>query len=118
MERWRSAACGKALRPRSQVPDQMHRSESDCRRGGRRWQRAKRQSDADYRKNQARARRAWVQGHRDHWRAYRRTHRERRAARFAKMDASKALSHISSGTYRLLRRVPQSLQRCTRGSWK
>ena len=82
-------------------------------------QRAKRQSDADYRENQARAQRAWVQRHRDYWRAYRRTHpqyresnrlaarqrrRERRrgAAQFAKMDASTAFSHVPSGTYRLV----------------
>ena len=69
----------------------------------RRWQRAKRQSDADYRENQARAQRAWAQGHRDYWREYRRTHpqycesnrlaarqrqrKRRQVAQFAKMDA-------------------------------
>jgi hypothetical protein len=85
----------------------------------RRWQRAKRQSDADYRENQARAQRAWVQGHRDYWREYRRTHpqycesnrvatrqrqreRRRRAAQFAKMDASRAVLRVPSGTYRLV----------------
>ena len=80
----------------------------------RRWQRAKRQSDADYRENQARAQRAWVQGHRDYWREYRRTHpqycesnrlaarRRRRAARVAKMDASRTVSRVPSGTYRLV----------------
>jgi hypothetical protein len=88
------------------------------------WQRAKRQSDADYRDNQARAQRAWAQGHRDYWREYRRKHpeycesnrraarqrqRHRRqgAARFAKMDASRALSRVPSGTYRL---VPASAE--------
>jgi hypothetical protein len=118
MERRRCVACGEAFLPRSQVPDQMYCSESDCQRARRRrWQRAKRQSDADYRENQARAQRAWVRDHRDYWRAYRCTHpqysesnriaarerqRERRAAQFAKMDASKALSPIPSGTYRLV----------------
>jgi hypothetical protein len=80
----------------------------------RRWQRAKRQSDADYRENQARAQRAWAQGHRDYWREYRRTHPQycesnrlaarlrRRAARVAKMDASRAVSRVPSGTYRLV----------------
>jgi hypothetical protein len=93
----------------------MYCSASACQRARRRrWQRAKRQSDADYRENQARAQRAWVQGHRDYWREYRRTHpqysesnrlaarRRRRAARVAKMDASRAISRVPSGTYRLV----------------
>lgn len=120
MERRRCAACGEAFRPRSQVPDQMYCSASACQRTRRRrWQQAKRQSDADYRENQARAQRAWVQGHRDYWREYRRTHpqycesnrlaarqrqreRRRRARQFAKMDASRVLSRVPSGTYRLV----------------
>ena len=114
MERRRCAACGAAFRPRSQVAAQMYCSAPDCQRARRRrWQRAKRRSDADYRENQARAQRAWVQGHRDYWREYRRTHpqysesnrvaarQRRRAARFAKMDASTAESRLPSGTYRL-----------------
>jgi hypothetical protein len=115
MERRRCAGCGGAFRPRSQVPDQKYCSASACQRARRRrWQRAKRQSDADYRENQARAQRAWVEGHRDYWREYRRTHpqycesnrlaarRRRRAARVAKMDASRAVSRVPSGTYRLV----------------
>jgi hypothetical protein len=120
MERRRCAACGEAFRPRSQVPNQKYCSELTCQRARRRrWQQAKRQSDADYRENQARAQRAWVQGHRDYWREYRRTHpqycesnrvaarqrqreRRRRAAQFAKMDASRAVSRVPSGTYRLV----------------
>ena len=97
----------------------MYCSASACQRARRRrWQRAKRQSDADYRENQARAQRAWVQGHRDYWREYRRRHPQycesnrlaarqrqrerRRAAQFAKMDASRAVSRVPSGTYRLV----------------
>ena len=104
MERRRCAACGEAFRPRSQVPNQKYCSELTCQRARRRrWQQAKRQSDADYRENQARAQRAWAQGHRDYWREYRRTHpqycesnrlaarqrqrKRRRVAQFAKMDA-------------------------------
>jgi hypothetical protein len=121
MERRRCAACGGAFRPRSQVPAQKYCSKSACQRARRRrWQRAKRQSDADYRENQARAQRAWAQGHRDYWREYRRTHpqycesnrlaarqrqrkrRRRRVAQFAKMDASRAVSRVPSGTYRLV----------------
>lgn len=120
MERRRCACCGEAFRPRAQVPDQIYCSATACQRARRRrWQQAKRQSDADYRENQARAQRAWVRGHPDYWREYRRTHpqysesnrsaarqrqreRRRRAAQFAKMDASRALSQVPSGTYRLV----------------
>jgi hypothetical protein len=123
MEIRRCAACGQAFRPRSQVPQQRYCRAAACQRERRRrWQRAKRESDADYRENQARAQRAWAQNHRDYWRAYRRTHpqyresnrnaarqrqRDRRqraavAAEFAKMDASTADSPVPSGTYRLV----------------
>ena len=125
MERRRCAACGEAFRPRSQVPHQMYCSAAACQRARRRrWQRAKRQSDADYRENQARAQRAWAQRHRGYLAEYRRTHPEycesnrnaarqrqrgqrRRAARFAKMDASMPLSRVPSGTYRI---VPASVE--------
>jgi hypothetical protein len=120
MEKRRCAGCGEAFRPRPQVPHQLYCSAADCQRARRRcWQQGKRQSDADYRENQARAQRAWARGHRDYWREYRRTHpeycesnrqaarqrqRDRRqgAARFAKMDASTPLSRVPSGTYRLV----------------
>ena len=119
MERRRCVGCGVAFRPRSQVPHQMYCGAAACQRvRRRRWQQAKRQSDADYRENQARAQRVWVQGHRDYWREYRRTHpeycernrkaarererdRRQRAAQFAKMDASRSFSRVRSGTYRI-----------------
>ena len=73
----------------------------------RRWQRAKRRDDADYRDNQARAQRGWSQENSAYWRAYRSGHpnyaeenrerskqrqRDRRQrstgeSRFAKMDS-------------------------------
>ena len=122
MESRRCAACGQAFRPRSRVPQQRYCGAAACRRDRRRrWQRAKRESDADYRENQARAQRAWAQNHRDYWRAYRLTHpqycesnrkaarqrqRDRRraavAAALAKMDASTAGTPVPSGTYRLV----------------
>ena len=124
MERRRCAACGEAFRPRSQVPQQSYCSALACQRARRRrWQQAKRHSDADYRENQARAQRVWAQGHRGYWREYRRTHPQycesnreaarqrqrhrRQAARFAKMDASIPLSPVPSGTYRI---VPAALE--------
>jgi len=114
MEGRRCAACSKVFRPRSQVPEQMYCREAPCQRERRRrWQRAKRHSDADYRENQAHAQHAWAEGHPEYWREYRRTHpeyaqinrvaaRRRQAERFAKMDASKAVSPVPSGTYRLV----------------
>jgi len=125
MEERRCAGCGEAFRPRPQVPDQEYCGKKECRRVRRRhWQRAKRQDDADYRDNQARAQRAWARENSAYWRAYRSGHHEyaqaererakqrqrdcrRRAAggdAFAKMDSSKPLSTVPSGTYLL---VPQ-----------
>ena len=75
----------------------------------RRWQQSKRQGDEDYRANQARAQRAWADGHRDYWREWRAAHpdyaernrleqrrrdRGRHASRLAKMDASTAVPPI------------------------
>jgi hypothetical protein len=121
MERRRCASCGQLFRPRPQVPQQSYCSTASCQRARkRRWQKAKRQNDADYRDNQARIQRAWSQAHREYWREYRSQHpeyceRNRAAARqrqrdrrwckpgtFAKMDASIPRSPIPSGTYRLL----------------
>jgi len=125
MEGRRCAGCGKAFRPRLQVPDQEYCGKEECRRARRRrWQRAKRQDDADYRDNQAHAQRAWARENSAYWRVYRsenpeyaRADRERAKQRqrdcrrraagggvFAKMDSSKALSAVPSGTYLL---VPQ-----------
>jgi hypothetical protein len=122
MESRRCAACGQAFRPRSQVPHQSYCSAAACQRARRqRWRNAKRESDADYRANQARAQRAWARGHREYWREYRRTHpeygesnrkaarewqrdrRQRAAGTFANTDVSKPLLPISTGTYRLVR---------------
>jgi hypothetical protein len=120
MEKRRCAACGQAFWPRPQVPQQKYCGAEACRRiRRRRWQKAKLESDADYRENQARAQRVWAQGHRDYWRAYRSRHpqycvdnrkrarwrqreRRRRAAKFAKMESSRAVSPVPSGTYLLV----------------
>jgi hypothetical protein len=125
MEERRCAACGKAFRPCPRVRDQKYCGEADCRRcRRRRWQHAKRQDDADYRDNQARAQRAWSGENSAYWRAYRSRHpeyveenrkrakqrkrdrRERAAGknRFVKMDSIGAFSSVPSGTYLL---VPQ-----------
>jgi hypothetical protein len=120
MEERRCAACGKAFRPCPRVRDQKYCGRADCRRCRRRlWQRAKRQDDADYRDNQCRAQRGWLEKNCTYWGAYRsghpdytRANREkqrqrdcrRRATDLAKMDSIGSFSSVTSGTYLL---VPQ-----------
>jgi predicted nucleic acid-binding Zn ribbon protein len=66
------ACCGKPFEPRPQVPDQAYCSEPDCQRTRKRqWQRAKIQSDPDYRINQRAAQLAWSQRNQNYWRTYR-----------------------------------------------
>ncbi len=123
MQERRCAACGEAFRPCPRVRDQEYCGKEECRRARRRrWQRAKRQQDADYRDNQARAQRAWSGENSSYWRGYRSGHpqyeqanrertkqrqRERRRCaaekkKFAKMDSISPISPVPSGTYRLV----------------
>ena len=125
----RCAACGEAFRPCPRVGDQKYCGKEECRRTRRRrWQRAKRQADADYRDNQARAQRAWAGQNSAYWRAYRKGHseyaqadrerakqqqRDRRrrtagASAFAKMDSIGVFSSVPPGTYLL---VPQDQEK-------
>jgi hypothetical protein len=110
-------ACGRAFRPRPQVPRQRYCAQAACQRERRRrWQQAKRRSDADYRDNQRRAQQAWRERHPEYWREYRRRHpsyeqcnrkqQQRRDGKrgqrdLAKMDASTPVLPVPSGTYRL-----------------
>jgi hypothetical protein len=123
MEERRCAACGKAYRPCPRVRDQRYCGDAECRLcRRRRWQRAKRHDDADYRDNQGRAQRTWARENSAYWQAYRSGHphyaqanrekqrrrdRRRRAAKasgLAKMDSIGAFRSVQSGTYLL---VPQ-----------
>jgi len=129
MEGRRCAACGGVFRPCPRVPDQKYCGKEECRRSRRRrWQRAKRESDVDYRDNQVRAQRAWSEENSAYWRAYRSEHpeyaeqnrkqskqrkrdRRRRATGeggFAKMDSIAGFSSVPSGTYLL---VPQGKEK-------
>jgi hypothetical protein len=125
MEERRCAGCGKAFSPRRQVPDQDYCGKVECRRARRRrWQRAKRQNDADYRDNQVRVQRGWAGENSGYWQIYRSGHpdyarsnrekqrqrdRRRRAVNLAKMDSSKPLSTVPSGTYVLVPRGEENL---------
>ena len=66
------ACCGQPFEPRPQVPGQAYCSSPGCQRARKRqWQRAKLQSDSDYRINQRAAQQAWSQRNPDYWRGYR-----------------------------------------------
>ena len=119
MKSMRCAACGQEFRPRPQVPRQSYCRAPACQRERRRrWQRAKRQNDPDYRDNQARAQRTWRKRNPDYWREYRSSHsqyrernrtqqRQRNARRgerlIAKMDASTRNFPVPSGIYQINR---------------
>lgn len=91
------------FRPRPQVPEQRFCSQPECQRERRRqWKRRKRQSDADYRDNQARAHRTWRERHREYWREYRRLHprysernRQQQRVRNARRGLQKGTSEIA-----------------------
>lgn len=118
MQSRQCAACGRAFRPRPQVLQQCYCADAACQRERRRrWQRAKRRSDADYRDNDARGQRAWREAHPDYWRAYRQGHpryternrvqqRARNARRGIRLIANEDVSTgdfaLASGTYRLI----------------
>lgn len=117
MQSRQCAGCGRAFQPRPQVPQQCYCGEARCQRERRRrWQQAKRQSDSDYRDNDARGQRAWREAHPDYWREYRRGHpqyternraqqRARNARRRVRVIANEDVSMgdfaLASGTYRL-----------------
>lgn len=117
MEKKRCAACSRPFRPRPQVPKQSYCPSPECQRERRRrWQRDKLRTDPDYRDNQSRAQRAWLDLNPGYWREYRDGHPEyvkrnldqqrARATRpqdqaVAKMDVSTPSQSLPSGVYRL-----------------
>jgi len=71
----RCAACSRLFEARSQCPRQAYCARPECQRERRRrWQRAKRLADPDYRYNQKNAQRAWARRHPSYWHEYRETH--------------------------------------------
>ena len=125
MEKRRCAACRKLFPPRPQSPGQTFCSAAPCQRERkRRWQKARRAADPDYRDNDTQASRQWRRRHPDYWRAYRRQHpqsvllnrqkqRERDRSRrlppprppptpqLANEDVSSPQYPVETGTYRL-----------------
>jgi len=126
MEKRRCAACHKLFHPRPQSPGQKFCAAADCQRERkRRWQKARRAADSDYRDNDVQANRQWRSRHPDYWRKYRRKHpqsvirnrdkqRERDrsrglppprsppAPRLANEDASSLHFTFETGTYRMI----------------
>jgi len=112
----RCACCDQPFEPRPQVPDQAFCSSPDCQRARKRqWQRDKLKSDADYRRNQQDAQRAWAQRNQDYWRTRRESRigigrrdpkmprpTDARQPPLVKMDASP----LPSGIYRITRCPP------------
>jgi hypothetical protein len=114
----RCAGCGGVFKASRRVPDQRYCSSPACQRTrGRLWRQQKLKDDADYRLNQAKARRAWAKDHADYWRGYRAAHPDyaeqnrveqrrrdgrRRSERLAKIDAISGDLPVRSGTYRIL----------------
>lgn len=75
----RCRCCGKAFRPRPQVPDQKFCSERACQNARKRaWQRERRERDADHRENQRSAHKRWSARNPHYWRQWREGHPEYR----------------------------------------
>ena len=114
----RCLACGRSFQPRPQVPQQNYCTARDCQRERKKlWERDRRRTDPDYRKNQASASQAWSRKHPDYWKEYRRANpqyternraiqQQKRTERrcpppVAKTDVSGAAAALESGLYRL-----------------
>ncbi len=126
MEKRRCPACHKLFHPRPQSPGQKFCSAAECQRERkRRWQKARRASDSDYRDNDVQANRNWRSRHPGYWRTYRRKHlqsvirnrdkqRERDRSKrlqpprspptppLANEDASSLQFPFKTGTYRMI----------------
>ncbi len=75
MEKRRCVGCRRLFHPRPQSPGQRFCSGAECQRERkRRWQKARRAADPDYRDNDVEANRQWRRRHPEYWRAYRRKH--------------------------------------------
>jgi hypothetical protein len=115
----RCAACNELFKARSQSPRQAYCAKPECQRERRRrWQRAKRLADPDYRYNQRDAQRAWARRNPSYWHHYRKAHpqyceRNRRnqsarhhlqvAAIFVALRSCHFSGAVPAGLYRIVR---------------
>ena len=115
MEEKRCAHCGCPLDLNPRSKNQRYCGRPECQRARKRmWQKNKMATDPDYHANQQDCNRAWREKNPHYWRDYRRNHpgyaernrllqRARRGRRrVAKMDASKEISSLKTGTYWLI----------------
>ena len=110
-------ACGKEFTPHPQVRNHSFCSSPKCQRERhRRWQKAKRAEDANYRKVDAEYSQAWAYDHADYWGQYReknpdyvKKNREQQQKRNLKNRKGASpvddghLSSLPSGRYQLIR---------------
>ena len=69
--------CQSPFRPHQKVPNQKFCSSAECQTARRmKWQKQKIKKDDDYKKNQARAQKAWAKNNPEYWRNYRESHPE------------------------------------------
>jgi len=117
-ERNRCAHCLRFFCPNPRVKEQRYCGRQRCQRARKsRWQKQKMKTDPDYQANQKRAWRSWQERNRNYWGPYREKRPEyrernrqlqkqrdtrRRKRNLAKMDASRAMSSIETGTYYLV----------------
>jgi hypothetical protein len=113
------AACNRPFKTRSQCPRQAYCPRTECQRERRRrWQRAKRLTDPDYKYNQRNAQRAWARRNPNYWVQYRKSHpqyckrnRQQQLVRNGSRNGHALLNLTSShfagalpaGTYRIVR---------------
>jgi hypothetical protein len=115
----RCAACNRPFKTRSQCPRQAYcaRAECQCERR-RRWQRAKRLTDPDYRYNQRNAQRAWAGRNSAYWRKYRVTHPQycerNRQQQFARSCSRKGIILLSLASTHFAGAVPSGMYRIVR----
>ena len=114
----RCAACNRLFKTRSQCPRQAYCTRTECQRERRRrWQRAKRLTDPDYKYNQTNAQRARTRRNPAYWREYRRAHpeycernRQQQLARscssvgtvFLTLASAHFSGALAAGTYRIV----------------
>jgi hypothetical protein len=117
MKNKKCIVCGKAFRPRPQTPQQVYCKSENCQRTRRReWQQKKLKTDPDYKANQTKGQKAWVERHPEYWGEYRsanstyvernRSKQKERNARqrnseVAKIGMEKVQQPVPSGIYRI-----------------
>ena len=117
MDKIRCANCGSRFVPNPRIKNQRYCGSIQCQRARKTsWQRQKLATDPDYQANKKESQRAWRIRNPGYWQNWRSRHpgyvqrnrmlqkerRDRHKSSVAKMDASKQLSEIKTGSYYIL----------------